>query len=289
MTSTSQERMSWTSAGSDAAAQSTYASIRKALAGIELGRNIEIFLQGSYANTTNIRDDSDVDIVVMTHQTFQGATERLGAVAKARYDALPSATFRAPDLRREVTQALASYYGSARVHPRNKCIRVDRAPGYVDADVVPCLQYRWFRRPDSDIASDYVEGITIEPVQGNRIINFPKEHISNGKSKNTQCDGHYKETVRQVKRLRNRAVDEGRLEDGVAPGYLLECMVYNLAPQQFVADDSKRLSNVILALKFADKTDFWSCDAIHKLFRTDPGGFDTTTAQTIMDALWEAY
>jgi predicted nucleotidyltransferase len=288
MTSTSQERKSWTTAGSDTAAQNTYASIRKALADIEQRRGVEIFLQGSYANSTNIRADSDVDIVVMTRLAFQGARERLGRAAQARYDALPPASFTGTDLRQEVTNALASYYGGSRVHPRNKCIRVDRTPGYVDADVVPCVEYHWYRGADSNL-SDYVEGIAIRPVAGGTIINFPKEHISNGQTKNTLCSGRYKETVRQVKRLRNRAVDEGRLQDGVAPGYLLECMVYNVLTDKFVADDSTRLSNVVLWLKFASKTDFRSCDGIHFLFRTDPGGFDTGTAQTIIDALWEAY
>jgi hypothetical protein len=289
MTSTSQEHENWTAAGSDAAAKNTYASIRKALEGIEKTRDVEIFLQGSYANATNIRADSDVDVVVMTRQTFRGASDRLGPWARARFNDLPPATFTASDLRAEVTAALRDYYGAARVHPRKKCIQVDGTSGFVDADVVPCLQYRWYTKPDSDLTRDFIEGVAIQPTVGEQIINFPKEHIKNGQSKNAACNGRYKATVRQVKRLRNRAVDQGVLADGVAPGYLLECMVYNVPPAEFVADDSKRLSNVVLWLKFASKAGFFSCDGIHRLFQTDPGKFDAATAQTILDALWEAY
>ena len=288
MTSTRNEHANWTAAGSDVAAQNTYTSIKRALREIESRRNVEIFLQGSYANATNIRADSDVDIVVMTKYTFEGATERLGLIKKARYDALPPAEFTPQDLRQEVTEALVSYYGSSRVHPRNKCITVDGGPGYVDADVVPSLQYRWFRREMSEL-DDFIEGISINPLRGDRIINFPKEHIKNGRTKNTACGGRYKETVRQVKRLRNRAVDEGRLKDGIAPGYLLECMVFNVPASDFVPNDSERLSKVILSLKYADKSNYKSCDGIHYLFKTDPGAFRIDVAQRIIDALWEAY
>lgn len=289
MSSTWQERQAWTAAGSDVAAQNTYTSIKKALEEVGRRRDVEIFLQGSYANATNIRADSDVDVVVMTRQTFQGSVERLGPTAKQRFDALPPATFSVDDLRTEVTKALAAYYGSDRVHSRNKCIQVDAKAGYVDADVVPCLQYRWYPTAYSDISSGYVEGIALNPLRGGQIINFPKEHIKNGQAKNLRCSSRYKPTVRQVKRLRNRAVDLGLLRDGVAPGYLLECMVFNAPDLKFVSDDSARLLDVLAWLKFADKSAFTSCDGIHSLFGTDPGGFNTLTAQMITNALWEAY
>lgn len=289
MTTTRQDHQAWTSAGSDTAAQNTYASVRHALRHIAARPDIEIFLQGSYANTTNIRADSDVDVVVMTTQTFQGSIERLGPTSRAAWDSMPGATYFSSSLRDEVTAALVSHYGSSRVHGRNKCIQVDKTAGYVDADVVSCVQYRWYQNSTSNVHTGYVEGIAIEPLRGDKIINFPKEHIRNGKTKNLLCSGRYKETVRQIKRLRNRAVDEGKLPDGIAPGYLLECMTYNTPNDKFVTDDSTRLQNVVLWLKFAAKSAFMSCDGIHTLFGTDPGDFSVTTGQLITDALWEAY
>lgn len=286
MSSTHQEHEAWTAAGSDVAAKNTYASIKKALEDVQRRRDLDIFLQGSYANSTNIRADSDVDVVVMTRQTFQGSADRLTGTARAAFDALPMATFSASDLRQEVLGALLAYYGASRVHRRNKCLKVDRRDGYVDADVVPCLQYRWY---PCNSTVNYVEGITILPVNGGRIVNFPKRHIENGQQKNAACSGNYKKTVRQVKRLRNRAIAEGRLADGVASGYLLECLVYNVPSAQFVSDDSERVSKIVLWLKYTDKSTFMSCDGIHELFRTDPGMFSIPTAQSIIDVLWDAY
>lgn len=289
MTSSPSERSNWTGRGADTSAQNTYASIKAALKDIIAQRNVEVFLQGSYANATNVRADSDVDIVVMTKQAFSGNFDELSTYTRLAWDSLPAATYHESDLRAEVNAALVAYYGSSRVHPRNKCIQVDKRDGYVDADVVSCIQYRWYPHSDPNLARDYIEGIQLFPLRGGSIINFPKAHIKNGQVKNGECLERYKATVRQVKRLRTRAVDEGLLAADAAPGYLLECMTFNVPANQFVADDSDRLLAVLAWLRVADKQGFLSCDRIHKLFRTDPGHFNASDAQQVIDALWEAY
>ncbi|MGF1652949.1 MAG: nucleotidyltransferase [Actinomycetales bacterium] len=287
MSTTATQHKAWTARGADTAAQDTYASVRYALRDIERRRSVEIFLQGSYANHTNVRADSDVDIVVMTRQAFRGSRERLSTKAAQQYDALPASSFTAQDLRNEITEALSMHYGSNRVEQKDKCIKVRKTAGYVDADVVPCIQYQYY--PDPDRVDVFIEGVSLRPLSGGSIINFPKEHKKNGEAKNRLCNERYKQTVRQVKRLRTAAVESGLLAHGVAPGYLLECMTYNIPADRFVYDDSERLKNVVLWLKHATMSGFWSCDEIHRLFTTDPGNFSTNTAKTIVDALWEVY
>lgn len=291
MTSSVLERSSWTTPGSNSTAQQTYTSIKAALDPVRVDLNLDIYLQGSYANATNIRGDSDVDVVAQSDRTFVSSKERLSAAARQYYDSIYSpATYHAKELRRDVKDALIRYYGVQRVSEKDKCIRVAKRPGYVDADVVPAFQYRYFRLSNPpDIRRDWVEGIIIYPRSGGTIINYPKEHIRNGQAKNKACSDRYKPTVRQMKRLRNRAVDEGRISKSDAPGYLLECMTYNVPPSEFVPNDSERLKRVVLDLKFADKTLFKSCDGIHTLFGTDPGGFSVPKAQSVVDALWDAY
>lgn len=63
---------SWTNPGSTQMAINSHTSVRNALkkANVFANMNLEIFLQGSYKNDTNIRGDSDVDIVVVTPDTF---------------------------------------------------------------------------------------------------------------------------------------------------------------------------------------------------------------------------
>lgn len=288
MSSTNQEHTKWTAAAGGDQATETYEEVRKALADLDRRHSIEIFLQGSYANQTNIRVDSDVDVVVKSNCTWSGSWQQLSPIGIQRYDALGTANYGAIDLRRDVTLELQSHFGSHRVHPKNKCIRVDKVPGYVDADAVPCLQYRLFTSANPDFSREFIEGIAIFPRDGGMIVNFPKQHIKNGQDKN-QATGKYKATVRQMKHLRNRAVDEGRIQKEVAPGYLLECMTYNVPNPQFVSDDSQRLLNVVSWLRENDKSGFMSCDGIHRLFVDDPGGFEVSTVQRIANALWEAY
>lgn len=258
MVSTRREHTAWTAMAADAQARTAVASVRTALAGVARRHSVDVFLQGSYANTTNVRDDDDVDIVVRSE---------------------------VGDVREVVTAALIECFGADAVHQRDKCVTVDGRPGSARANIVPCVQHVATRGPKSD---DIIEGIAIEPRRSKRVVSFPLEHISNGHRKNAACTGRYKETVRQVKRLFDRVVEQRVLSRSVATGFLLECMTFNAPAGRFVPDDSERLRSVVLWLKTTEKSHFRSCDGIHRLFQTDPGQFDIATAQTIADALWQA-
>jgi hypothetical protein len=65
-------------------------------------------------------------------------------------------------------------------------------------------------------------------------------------------------------------------------------MTYNVPASEFVSDDALRLYNIALWLHVADKSQFVSCDGIHTLFGTDPGGFSLADAEVICKALWDA-
>ena len=187
--------------------------------------------------------------------------------------------------------ALVRYYGAALITEKDKCNQ-GREAAWVRGRRLWCLHSNigTSNHPTPPIsvgtglrASSSTRG-QAEPSSTN-----PKEHIRNGQAKNKACGGRYKPTVRQVKRLRNRAVDEGRISKSESPGYLLECLTYNVPGSEFVPDDAKRMMRVVLYLKLADKTQFMSCDGIHTLFGTDPGGFSVAQAQRVIDALWAAY
>lgn len=288
------ERRAWTAPGTKDAAERTYASIKYALANSAgLKRfDYEVFLQGSYANVTNLRGDSDVDIVAMLRSTFVGNTKRLSTIEKAVYErARVPATVTINTFRDEVRTALAEAYGAVRVHDRNKCIQVDKRDGYIDADVVPSYQYKLFTSYPQFGEPKFIEGIEIHPKSGGSIINFPKEHIKNGQQKNARCGDRYKPTVRQIKRLSNHAADLGKFEKGTVPGYVLECMVYNINDAPFIADDGDRLLRVMAALHSLDASQyaehFKSCDGVHHLFKDDPGRHNEYTARRVIETMWE--
>ncbi|GIG03024.1 nucleotidyltransferase domain-containing protein [Catellatospora citrea] len=281
----------WTNQGAQDAMQKTYASVQAALDRSDALQNlgVEVFLQGSYANATNTRGDSDVDIVVMTNMIFQPDITRLSEADKTRYNRNRSAagtTFQ--QFRSLVERALLDYYGSARVHPKTKCIRVDKQAGYVDADVVPAFEHRLYTSYPENGSPVYIEGISIRPTIGGSITNYPKVHKKNGRLKNGRCLDLYKPTVRQVKRLRRRAVEQGLMTKDVAPGYLLECMVYNAPNTLFESSDSARLRSVVAWLAKHDAQalrEFNSCDEVHKLFVDDPGRHKPEVAARVIDIL----
>lgn len=293
MATTRSERASWTTQGAQTSAAATYAAVQNALnrSPAVQALDVEVFLQGSYANHTNTRGDSDVDIVVASSATFHYSEARLTAADRQRHQVqrIPG-TVTSDAVRQAVQEALVSYFGRDRVRPKNKCLRIEKRDGYVDADVVPAQQYRLFTEYPAYGSPRWIEGIRIQPLKGSAIINYPKEHIRNGQAKNSRCNDRYKPTVRQMKRLRRKAVDAGLLSRSDAPGYLLECMVYNVPTQYFGSDAPDRLIEVVRYLhSFSAErffSDFWSGDHIHKLFDTDPGEHNQYTAVRVIDQLW---
>jgi hypothetical protein len=295
MATTDAERRLWTQQGAQDAAQATYAAVKRAIENSpDLDGKAEVFLQGSYANHTNTRGDSDVDVVVKSATTVFPVTSLLTPAERARERAAAEpAAMTFLGFRKLVEQALVDYFGSQRVHPKEKCLRVDKRAGYVDADVVPAFEVQRYTSYPPSGAPDFIEGIAIKPLSGgDLIINYPKEHRANGASKNEECEGRYKPTVRQVKRLRRKAVDAGLFDRKAAPGYLLECMVFNVPTDFFDVDDSQRLLSVMRWLWTRTTPDFASqflrfkaCDEIHHLFIDDPGNHDPGRAAQVISTM----
>ncbi|HVS58613.1 MAG TPA: nucleotidyltransferase [Candidatus Saccharimonadales bacterium] len=279
---------SWTNVGAQDAAQQTYASVKKAIAAHPAltDKSVEVFLQGSYANSTNVHGDSDVDIVVMSRKTFYSDTDRLSFGEKLAYEQqrVP-ATYLPKQLRTDIIAALTDYYGASRIEIHKKCIRVLKRDGYVDADVVPAFQYRLYRHFGPLFGHDYIEGTALFPSEGSRIVNYPKEHKKNGSAKNLITLSRYKPTVRQLKNLKRHVVALGQIDPKAVPGYLLECMAYNIPRQLFHEYDHTRLLAVTDWLGSADYTNFESVDGIHTLFGTDPGNFSQSAARDAIKVL----
>lgn len=290
MSVTTAEAQNWTAIGAKDAMARTYAAVEKAMAASDdlQAREIEIFLQGSYANSTHIRGDADVDIIVMLKSSWLADTSLLPPAQKLAYDRdHHSVPYGAPELRRDTIRALADCFETHRIDPRNKCIRVHKVEGYVDADVVPAIQHRTYVAYDSLTKGRFVEGTKIFTQNGPVIINYPKLHKINGSSKNSDTTQNFKPTVRQVKQLKRRAANSGRLDPKSAPGYLLECMVFNAPDELFNDDHHGRLLGVMRWLLTADLTTFKSVDKIHHLFKTDPGQFSAPDAKTAVLKLAE--
>lgn len=209
----------WSHQGASVTAKATADSIKNALtsyANWPEGVKFDVYLQGSYKNDTNIRGDSDVDVVAQLNTCFySNLSEEQKRVLK-----LTSSAYHWADFRADAVNALKAYYGQGKITEGNKSARILASAGRLPADVVIGTQYREYRTGSN---GDYLEGITFWTRDDNRqVINYPKAHYTNGVTKHQNSSSWYKPIVRLFKNCR------GSIPGDTTPSYFLECMLYNV-------------------------------------------------------------
>jgi len=220
----------------------------------------EVYLQGSYPNSTNIRGDSDVDVVVESPSTFYSNVPNH---RRAEYGLTLPAVYGWPEFRNQVLQALRNRYGYALVTEGDKCIKIAGRGDRLNADVVPSCPYRQYSSVDR-----YVEGMTFWTLRGIQIINFPKVHKENGSTKNGVSNGNYKPAIRMFKNARNRAESD-------FPSYFLEGLLYNVPGRYFENSLLRTYAQAIGTLEAARETPgalgmFYCQNGQHKLIGDAP-------------------
>lgn len=213
----------WSNQGATVGSANTHHSIRAALNAHRwpAGMNYDPYLQGSYANATNIRANSDVDLVVETSAVFYSNLSE----DEKRARGLSAGSFSWADFRNQVLSALKNYYGAAIVRPGDKSIKVAAGSTRLPADVVPCVEYQEYQ--DGRL---YGVGMTFWAQSDNRqVINFPKLHIENGAAKNSasRTRGWYKPAVRMFKNGRETIIGNSPALRRRYPSYFVECLLYN--------------------------------------------------------------
>lgn len=273
----------WSHQGAVATAKATHESIRTALSqydGWPDGINYEVYLQGSYKNDTNIRGDSDVDVVVQLNSALRSnLTEE-----QTKHLGLTAASYRWQGFREDAMKALSNRFGWAKVQIGKKSLKVRTS--YLPADAVVCIQYRRYRTLNHQ---DYIEGMTFYVPSENRwVINYPKLHYDNGVKKNAQyaANGWYKPAVRLFKNARTHLADHHAIPNDLAPSYFLECLLYNVPNEKFGASYQDTFCNVVHWL--AAKVDFSQCICQNeqlKLFGNSPEQWSPTQAQQFIGEL----
>jgi hypothetical protein len=224
----------WSTEGASVTAKTTYDSVKKTLETSLSSVDFETYLQGSYRNSTNIRADSDVDVVVELKSAFTSNKSELSQDDRGLYDRTYSdATYTLAQFRNDVFGALVNHYGGGSVSVGNKSLKVVKGSGRLGADLVVCVEYRKYRS-FSGAGTSYMGGIAIWDARGSRwVVNYPKLHYDNGVTKNSQTHDWYKPTVRMFKNARSYLMDNNTITENLAPSYFLECMLYNVPNSNF--------------------------------------------------------
>jgi len=194
---------------------------------------IEVFGQGSYANDTNVRLESDVDINVCSTAYFFTCFNADGISDNTfGYE---SGNHSYTDFREKVRKALVAEFGSANVKEKNKCFSVVENSNRVKADVVPTYE---LRRHDDAKPSNVIKGVQYFAKDWTKVMNYPKQHIENGKKKNERTQKRFKRLVRIFKKIRYKMIEDGIQVSPNITSFLLECLIWNVPDYIFNLNDT---------------------------------------------------
>lgn len=201
--------------------------VKKAITGWPsfAGVDLEIYTKGSYPNNTNVKSDSDVDVVVECRECTYDHYET-GVTGNPAHSTPYQGEWEPPKWRSEVRAALVEAFGSAAVDATGKvAINVAAVPGSrPSADVVPSFLY--YRYRDANRVRPPHQGSCVFDTSDKQIINWPQQQLDNGRNKNTLTGGRYKKFVRALKRIENALAERGDIEE--LPSYFMECLVWNV-------------------------------------------------------------
>lgn len=208
----------------------------------KFGNAVTIFLQGSYENNTNVRKDSDIDIVVRHDGYFYHDLQRLSDQDKQIYEAnwIPG-DYRFEQLKDDVHNALTTTFGSD-AKRKNKCIEVSGNTYRITGDVVPCFAHKRF----ATLSNVEVEGIQFYTDSGLKIVSFPLQHYRSGVTKTEETGRMYKRIVRILKTLRNNLIDLNKISEELVSSFFIESLVYNVPNDHFVTGNyNQTLKNIL--------------------------------------------
>lgn len=278
----------WSRHGSTDSASALYERIRNALLNdaVLRSRNFEVFLQGSYRNSTNIRGDSDVDVVVMLTDTYMPDYRALDSYTRGFVEGRASpATYTLTDFRRDVSNAIRRAFPAHSIDEGGKSIKIPRTSNNIPADVVPCLEHRRYHPPRTLLGDAHrIDGIWLWDVQrSHAVISYPKQSYDNGVAKHQRTNQWHKPTVRIFKNARGWMEENGLIQSGTASSHAIECLLYNVPDQQFGSSYVDTFVSVVNWLNAAEMTHFVCQNGVQPLF--SPGRWTTHNARAYINAL----
>lgn len=247
-----------------------------------------VYLQGSYRNSTNIRRDSDVDIVVELMSIFSSDLSQLPDWQKKLQQAAYSdATLTLQEFRNQVLLQLQQRFPGM-VTDGNKAIKVGGDGQRLNADVLVCNQFRHWTNFEGSYTyqHNYHKGIVFRTQkEGRQVINFPDPHYDNGVSKHQNSREWFKPTVRMIKNARRQLYEQGVIRQGSAPSYFVQCLLYNVPDGCFGNTNQESYRDVLEYLESADLSGFVCQNGIQQLFGPSPDQWDELEARQLIRGL----
>lgn len=195
--------------------------------------SIEIFAQGSYANNTNVRLNSDIDLNVRYKDGFFFNLPKNTEESDIGLDKLAPSSYSYSEFKNDVENALINKFGTSRINRKNKCINIEANNYIVETDVVPTWDFRRY-----NANGDYILGARFFSDSGNTITNYPKQHIEKGIEKNNNTSRKFKRLTRLHRKLRYKMIEDGLNVSENITSFLLECLIWNV-PNSIINENDK--------------------------------------------------
>ena len=189
------------------------------------GMTYDVFLQGSYKNDTNLRRDSDVDLVIQLGSRIRPRVAALTGAELQRNDAHKFALERWQSFRSHALSAMKAEFGDS-VTAGRKSLKLAQGKTPAPADLVVTLKFE-------DGLAFYL------PDERRWVKSYPQHHYQRGVKKEGATSNQFKRTIRMFKAARNHLIANGAIKDGEAPSYFVECLLYNVPNNLFVPNLAK--------------------------------------------------
>jgi hypothetical protein len=282
----------WSHQGAVQSSRITHQSIRNSVDNHTFpdGVQYDVFLQGSYKNSTNIRGTSDVDVVIGLTSSFQPNKSRLTEEEKAIFsNKYSDATYKLVDFRADVMETLRNHYDNSKIIEGNKAVRLEGYSGRLNADILIALQYREFFHVYENQADEFIEGIAFQTRDNVWIYSYPKQHYENGVKKMSLTHNNFKSLVRIYKNIKGKLEDNFDIPDKFITSYFIESLIYNLPNNYFSGSYSNILVGSLNWFNDADFTDFKCQDGLSVLFGSSEGQWSISDAKTFISSIIELW
>lgn len=256
------------------APKQAHVSIRDALAkyGGEITKPDNILLQGSYKNDTNLRRDSDVDVVVQVAVELQPQVAKLSDKQLEQDKDHIQIYEKWRSFRKQLLKALRATFGTEAVSTGRKSLKLAKGKIPVSADVVVTIRC-------GDGLAFFL------PDEHRWVVSYPQQHYKRGLKKEKSTNNRYKRTIRMFKNARNHLVENDIIKSKTASSYFIECLLFNVPDNLFKGDYRQTYMGIVGYLRSANLKQFNSQNGLRQLFGTSKDQWSVSDAQKFILAL----
>lgn len=280
----------WANIGAQVTSKETYATVKSTLESADSGyadKKYKVFLQGSYGNDTNIRTESDVDVVIRLDSVFYYDIEPLPEPQQTAFKTThPAAQYTYKMFKDAVIAHLTVSFGNV-VEPGEKAVLIKPSGNRRKTDVLIAAEFRRYSRYWTEQDESHVKGVCFFSKSDNRrIANFPGLHRDHLVNKNQSTSEWFKHIVRIFKNARVRMIEDKLIEPGSAPSYYLEGLLYNVPTDCFGGSYDASMVKCINWLYKADRSRFRCANEQYLLLDGNPDvSWNSTDCDNYLNSL----